>query len=375
VKGIGVATLLLVAALGTGCFHDVSPLVDPGAVDEVAFQRARAAYDAGKFDEARYRFDEFVREFGDSERHAEAWYLAGRCRYELGKFEDAIGVLVEMRTAYPESAFVMNASYYVGRCEYEAKRYDEAEAELAAFEVTYPDSEYSDDSAYYLGRTFYDRDRFADAIAPLDRVVALESEGFIVPASYYVGRSRYELADFAGAIGDFRRVLAYEPAGMFGDNAQYYIGRSLFDAGDLEGAEPELVLAEQNYPDSDYLDSIEYTLGRCYYDRSRFADATRPFARLAEIEATTLRDDGLFLLGRSRYEIGDLQRALYPMNEIEQTLPDSSFVDNSQYWQARIYTDLHDCTSARAARDRLAVEFPTSSELSRANTYLAGHGC
>src|SRR5262249_22744004 len=125
----------------------------------------------------------------------------------------------------------------------------------------------------------------------------------------------------------------------------------------------------------DYMDAIEYTLGRCYYDRARFAEATRPFARLAEIEGTTLRDDGLFLLGRSRYEIGDLERALLPMNELEQTMPDSNFVDNSQYWQARIYTDLHDCTSARAARDRLSAQSPSSSELPRANSYLAGHGC
>jgi len=361
--------------LAAGCFHDVSPLVDPDARDEVAFQRARAAYDATRFVEARALFDDFVQKYGDSARHAEAWYLAGRCRYELGSFADAIGVLVEMRGAYPDSQFVMNASYYVGRSEYEAKRYDEAEGELAAFEQTYPESEYLDDAAYYLGRTFYDQDRFVDAVAPLDRVVALESEGFIVPASYYVGRARYELADLTGAIGDFRRVLAYEPAGMFGDNSQYYIGRSLFDEGDLDGAVPELELAEANYPDSDYLDAIEYTLGRCHYDRARFAEATGPFARLAEIKGTTLRDDGLFLLGRSRYELGDLVRALAPMNEIEQIIPTSTFVDNALYWQCRIYTDIHDCTSARAARDRLQAGFPTSSELPRANSYLAGHGC
>ena len=81
------------------------------------------------------------------------------------------------------------------------------------------------------------------------------------------------------------------------------------------------------------------------------------------------------MLGRSRYELGDLLQALAPMNEIEQIIPASTFVDNALYWQSRIYTDMHDCASARAARDRLASGYPTSSELPRANSYLAGHGC
>ena len=370
-KGLGLVTALLFAA---GCTHEVSPLVDPGAKDEIAFQRARAAYDLADFEEARVRFDAFVRTYGTSVRHAEAWYLAGRCRYELGKFDDAVGVLVEMRAAYPESPYVMNATYYVGRSEYEAERYDEAEVELGGFVQMYLDTEYDDDASYYLGRTFYDRERWAEAIAPFDRVIALDSEGFIASASYYVGRARYETTDYDRAVEDFRRVLAYEPDGLFGDNSQYYIGRSMFDAGDLEGAVPELMLAEQNYPASEYMDAIEYTLGRCFYDRSQFADAIRPFARLAEIDSS-LRDDGLFMLGRSRYEVGDLSHALGPLIEIEHILPMSNFVDNALYWQTRIYTDLHDCASARAARDRLQTLFPTSSELPRANSYLAGHGC
>jgi TolA-binding protein len=373
VKGL-VTAALAAFALGA-CSHEISPLVDPNAKDEVAFQRARVAYDAMMFEDAQAQFDTFVIQWPESARHAEAWYLAGRCRYELGAFGDAIDVLVEMRATYAESRFVENASYYVGRSEYEAERYEEAEAELAAFEVAYPESDYLDDAGYYLGRTFYDRSRYADVIAPLDRVIALATEGFIVPASYYAGRARYETDDLTGAIPDFRRVLEYEEFGMFSDNSQYYIGRSLFEGDDLPGAAIELSVAEITYPESDYMDEIRYWLGRSFYDRAQYADAVGPFERLVTITGTTLRDDGLFMLGRSRYEIGELPGSLVPMQEIESAYPASNFVDNSLYWQSRIYTDLGDCTSAHAAADRLRAQFPTSSELPRADSYMAGHGC
>ena len=163
----------LVAALAVAaCSHEISPLVDPDTKDEVAFQRARVAYDAMMFDDAQAQFDAFVSQWPDSARRAEAWYLAGRCRYELGEHAKAIAVLVGMRTVYADSRFVENASYYIGRSEYEATRYEEAEAELAAFELrAYPEGDYLDDAGYYLGRTFYDRDRYSEAIAPLDRAI------------------------------------------------------------------------------------------------------------------------------------------------------------------------------------------------------------
>jgi TolA-binding protein len=269
----------------------------------------------------------------------------------------------------------MNASYYIGRSEYEAHDFADAELELTTFEATYPDSEYLDDARYYLGRVYYDQGLWASAIAPFDRVIEIASEGFTVGASYYGGRSRFELGDMLAAIPEFRRVLELDPQGMFGDNSQYYIGRSLFEAGDLAGSVPELLRAEIDYPDSEYMDSIRYYLGRAYYDRALFGDAVAPFERLIEIPTTTLRDDGLFLLGRSRYEIGHLPSSLPPMQEIESGYPASNFVDNCLYWQARIYTDLRDCDSARAAVDRLRTSFPTSSELTRATSYLASHGC
>jgi len=111
IRGIGVVVALAVAlSCAAGCAHEISPLVDPGAEDEVAFQRARAAYDAAQFDLAQQGFDDLLAAFPRSRRAAEAWYLAGRCRYERGLWDDAVATLLAMRAAYPQSPSVVSAS-------------------------------------------------------------------------------------------------------------------------------------------------------------------------------------------------------------------------------------------------------------------------
>src|SRR5687767_524560 len=113
--------LALVAVVCLGCSHEISPLVDPDAKDEVAFQAARAEYDAMRFAAAAGMFERFVDDFPDSARHAEAWYLAGRSRYEVHQYTEAVDVLLAMRAAHPTSRFIPNAHYYTGRSEYEVK--------------------------------------------------------------------------------------------------------------------------------------------------------------------------------------------------------------------------------------------------------------
>jgi TolA-binding protein len=374
-KGIAVVFWAVVVA---ACGHGISPLVDSDAKDEIRFQEARTAYSAGMFEVAIDLFDRFLGEYPRSPRVAEAWYLTGRSRYEIGAWDEAISTLADMRARHPDSEFVRNASYYIGRSEYEGEYFPEAALELAAFEQAYPDSEYLDDSRYYLGRAYYDQGLFPESIGPLERVVAMLDTAFIVPASYYLGRSRFETADYTGAVPDFRRVLAKDPMGTFGDNSQYYVGRCLYNLDDFAGAVPELRKVETLYPASEYLDSARYYLGRSYYDRDMYAEAIAPLERLVGM-VTTLRDDGLFHLGRSEFETGSLTLALGHLHELETAYPypgpNSSFNDNSLYWQAHIHVDLGDCPSAIAATGRLVASQPASSELTRARSYLTSHHC
>jgi TolA-binding protein len=373
VKDLGVIAASIFFGLA-GCSHEISPLVDPDAQDEVAFQRALKAYNAMSFEEAQAEFDAFMATFPDSPRFAEGWYLTGRCRYELNHFSDAISTLVEMRATYPDSPFAVNASYYIGRSEYEAHDYSDAEAELSSFEATYPDSEYLDDSRYYLGRTFYDQSRWNDAMPPLQRVLAMDGSEFAGNASYYVGRSLFELTNYHDAIPYFRFVLS-DPMNEYCDNAQYYVGRSFYEAGDLEAAVPELQKAETTYPDSDYLAASRYYLGRSFYDRDMWTDAEAPLQRLTVMTGTTLLDDGWFYLARSQYELKDLPNALDGFSTIEVGFATSNYVDNALRYEAQVYTDQKDCTQAKAAVDRLRTQFPDSTELPKATSYLTGHGC
>ena len=55
--------------------------------------------------------------------------------------------------------------------------------------------------------------------------------------------------------------------------------------------------------------------------------------------------------------------------------PDTVFGDNALYFEVRIYVDQANCAGAQTVYQRLATDYPGTTAVTSAQTYLAGGGC
>lgn len=123
-----------------------SSSVDPGqAATVISANNARNAYASAfkllqdkRFDEAISAFEQYVKEFPDSEYSDNAQYWMGEANYVTRRFSKAEEAFKQMIARYPASAKIADAKLKLGFTYYEMARYDDARNAMKRVIQEYP---------------------------------------------------------------------------------------------------------------------------------------------------------------------------------------------------------------------------------------------
>lgn len=140
----GVASDSDVGADDAGDGGDSSSSESDGAAAEKAYMAAFDQLKAGKYDQARTSFQDFVQAHPDSEYTDNAWYWLGEARYVDRQYDPALTAFQNVIEDFPDSQKVPGAIYKSGVILDEQGKYDKARKALNRVIDQYPDDNAAD---------------------------------------------------------------------------------------------------------------------------------------------------------------------------------------------------------------------------------------
>lgn len=180
---------------------------------------------------------------------------------------------------------------------------------------------------------------------------------------FEISKNAFEKKKYGRAIDGFKKLVFEHPGSELIDKAQFYLAESYLNARDYENAVVEYRFLIQNFPESPYLDDAHYKLGLTYYKASPayYLDQKRTEDALKIIDRFIIRfpesgwiDDAKKLKakcldklskkelenGKLYYKLGHFESAEIYLNDLLESYPSSSYVDETRFTLALCYRKL-----------------------------------
>lgn len=380
-----VALLLGPCALAAapGC-ADESPLADGAASrEDLALAALEAAFDADDCATVESLAAGFVAST-DLRLHA-VTTAYGRCLWRAGAAVDAAAVLGRVAYVEPADAYVPTALFWLARARLDADDPTAALGDLDRFGARFAHHMYADDARYWHGQA---RLALGDATGAIDdfaAVLALSDapDSLRADATYATGLALVERAggdpaspDLEAAFTWFQRVRDDFATSIRVDNAAYHQGWVRFDQGRFADCERLMVDALALYPASSERPSMAYLLGRARYEQGELGPALEAFVITLAFPSATYYDNALYYSARAWYrmatpdEPNKYTQAIQLFDRLLAERPDSSYADDAAYFRARAYLELGDLPAADLAFARVPADYPMSPYVDNAWRYL-----
>ncbi len=274
-------------------------------MDLAMYARACALYNLGRFADAVTAFEEYVKQFPESQFADEGLFRIGSGRQQEEQYDTAITAYQNLRSAHPRSPFSEDALYQIGICQLIQDHSRAAAATFEEFMRVYPESPLGSQASAFCARALFDDNRAEDAIAMLEALEQRPRSWSVVTycnfLAFEIGDDRFDDTEYEVALKAYRRV---KPRQALLRHQQEHLRtleaalaarqrrqattrdiRSSFQeerrlAGDIAQAR-EMVAKLEALPDYDA--NLYHRIGRCFFNTDRYWEARTAFARVVEI--------------------------------------------------------------------------------------------
>ena len=360
--------------------------------------------DSLESDRARTLFGLILTETPGSIVEAAALYGKGVADYQLGPdraggYDEALSLLTDYQTRFPAGADIAGAGYFKGKVQFDQANYAAATVEWEDVMTRWPATQFKDDVLYYLGQALLQLNRNADAVARFTQLITERPDSrWVVRSHYWRGRaeilvgllrsdSLLALQDYRASLTDLDAYVAGDTAAVlwFGSESQLYRGEDYYYLGKFDSAVIVLSVLETLYPASPDIAPALVYLGKSRMGQLNYTAAIASFRRvLAEFPTSVWRDDAQFQIGKSLYRQGEvltgttvpqdaakLNQAIVELKLVLSGYPSSAKIDNALLYLVRAYSELNDCSNARAYLQQMQQDYPSSTLLPYAQNHSA----
>ncbi len=109
-----------------------------------------------------------------------------------------------------------------------------------------------------------------------------------------------------------------------------------FYAHDYDSAIEEFTNLREQFPHHRLASNCDYWIGECYFGKGDYTQAAAAFQRVFNYENSYKKDDATIMLGRSYYNMQDLNTAKTFFQELLDNYPDSEYVGKAKSWLGKI---------------------------------------
>jgi len=286
---LGLAVLAWVVPLEAVAEEVARPPQAPRVTPQGLWEKAQAAGEAGKLEEASYLFERVFREFPGWERSGEAlWRAAVRAKEaaqldpdpDWGRVKDLFRTFA---AEYPNSARSAEAFFEIGLAHYHMRFYREALSYFKLFAERYPDSPLIPKVRYWEGRTLMDVGRYQEAAQRFQEVLKTAPGPLAIRAWIGAGQAYEAMGDFAKALAAYENLLKRYPKSRLAEpELLYHYGQVFFRLGREEEGREQLFAFVNIAPDSPKRAEALFELGESYHREGKDLFAQKLYGQAVE---------------------------------------------------------------------------------------------
>lgn len=353
----------------------ITPTPTPTPIPSARLAAAQQAFAWGDYPRAGQEFAALLADPGADETETElAAFWVGRSALEAGSYESALARLQDFIKSYPSHPQVPTAYLLMARAYEEMGDW---QAVMDAYQA------YLDTGDNIL--TIYAYEGMGEAaMLALDYERAVQAYADGLPAAPDTGwavhmRERIAQAELARgnpekAVEQYDAILSVARIRAYRSKILYLAGQALSLAGDTQAAHERYLQAVNRYPEAydSYLALIElvnadvpldeYQRGLVDYHARAYQPAIEAFTRYLEADSQAHRnEDGRWYLALSLKANGNLWQAIQALTEFTQRHPESEYAAQAWLEMAEAHAWRDDIDQAIETYRSLADEYPDSS--------------
>jgi len=332
---------------------------------EASYGKAYCYYNLGDYENAAYKFSDFVKNYPKSSKTIDARLRLADSYYGNKKYSDASRVYKNLFNFDKASLTDPNTYYQYAQTLFKSGNTVEAINEFSNLQRKFPRSEYADKSLYLVGWINFQQNNYNEAIDDYKNVLSKYPQSSLGPIIYYsIGDAYFNLAQYDSAIVSYEKVMVDYPSSGHVFDAVNGIQYSYIALNQPEKA-IELVdqFVHQN-PGLSFADQIYFKKGEIYYGLHQYEKAESSYKEfISKYPNSKQVPEAYYWIGKSAQNLGQNEEAVFNFNQVFNLYPGSESAAASVIEMGNIFNGTKKYDDALAILDQAINKLPQSSRL------------
>ena len=299
-------------------------------------------FNLGDYENAAFRFSEFIKIFPGDERITDAKLRLADSYFGSKNFTASSQVYKELFNSQRLSLKDPYAYYQYAQALYKSGKIESAIDEFSNLQKNFSNSSYGDVSLYTIGWIHFQQGNFGEAIENYRNVKDVYPGTSLTPLIYYsVGDAFFNMNRYDSAIVNYQKVLIDYPSSNHVFDAVNGIQYSYVAKGQPEKA---IVLIDgfvaQN-PSLKFSDQVYFKKGELYYSERDYENAKESYKDFVNrFKDSQLVPEAYYWIGKSASNLKQNEEAIFYFNTVFQKYPKSEIASSSVLEMGLIYNSL-----------------------------------
>lgn len=291
-----------------------------GTVIQAYYGLGYAYFNTQQYGKAAEYFERYTQQrqrSGNRQQYDDALLRLGDCYYVQKRFPEAAAIF--QRAISEGSSGVDYAHFRLAVVQNFQSRNQEALGQLDQLISKYPNSLYIEDALYQRGQIYMEETSYqAASISFSDLLNSKPNSPFVPYALEGRAVANFSLQNYDQTIADYKTILDQHPNAQNSETALKGLQETLAIQGRSGEFSDYLAKYKGANPGSGSVQSLEFESAKSMYFDKNYAQAVRGFENyLKSYPQSAQRNDALYFLGDSYFNMGNLDQALATFKSLE----------------------------------------------------------
>ena len=328
---------------------------DGGQIAELSlFGEAYSYFNLRNYPDAAYYFEEFLKEFPNSNYALEAKLRLADSFYGTKNFKRANDLY---EYAYLKYGRKINdfAYYQYGKTLENLRKHASAIRIFSELQRRFPKSKYADDSQYLIGWIYFKTGRYTRAISEYERLIKKYPKSELRPLVYTsLGDAYYNLRNYPKAVFYYKRLLDNYPKTEYALDAINGIQYAYMAAGNPDKAAKIIDEYVIRNPYSQYGEKILFKKGEIYYGSRNYNKAILAYKEfIATYPNSLLIPDAYYWMGKAAINLNRSEEARYYFEYVIDEYTNSAAAISAALELGKIYSQKGEYEKAIEVYDKV----------------------
>jgi TolA-binding protein len=289
------------------------------------YGRAYSYFNNGDYQDAAYRFNEFVDKYPSDTRTMDAKLRLADSYYGSKNYSAASKIYKGIFSAGTNSIDDPYTLYQYAQALFKSGETASAINEFLELQKRYPYSQYGENSLYTVGWIKFQEGNFEEAINDYHNVMLVYRNTSLAPIIYYsIGDAYFNQSKYDSAIVNYQRVISQYPSSDYVFDAINGIQYCYVALGQPNKAINLIDQFTSQNPNLKFSDQIFFKKGEIYYSQNDYENAKKSYEQfVSRYSKSQFVPDAYYWIGKSAQNLKQNEEAIFNFNKVFDEYPGS----------------------------------------------------